>query len=313
VVVPTWVGFVWMGAFGLLLVTALATDALVGLLALVLERRPEWTQVQAWAIPLVVSPVLLLGVRAARGTPRVEKLTVPIKGLGKELDGFRIVQITDIHIGETLHRRHLQRIVDQVNALSPDAVAVTGDLVDGTPRRLEHDIAPLGELKGKHGVYFVTGNHEYYHGGPAWERHVAKLGLTVLHNSHRVVEVGAAKLLIGGVPDLEAGNVLPAHAPDAQRAFAGSPQGAPRVLLAHQPRFAKRAQGLGVQLQLSGHTHGGQIFPFMFFVRLQQPVIAGFHILWGVPTYTSKGTGYWGPPVRVGTSCEVTEITLRSA
>jgi predicted MPP superfamily phosphohydrolase len=142
---------------------------------------------------------------------------------------------------------------------------------------------------------------------------VAKLGLTVLHNSHRVVEVGAAKLVIGGVPDLEAGNFLPAHAPDAQRAFAGSPQGAPRVLLAHQPRFAKRAQGLGVQLQLSGHTHGGQIFPFMFFVRLQQPVIAGFHILWGVPTYTSKGTGYWGPPVRVGTSCEVTEITLRAA
>jgi uncharacterized protein len=312
VLVPTWVGFLWMGAFGLLLVTALASDVLVGALSLVLERQPHWVQVQAWAIPVVVGPALLLGVRAARGTPRVERLTVPIRGLGKELDGFRIVQITDIHIGETLHRRHLQRIVDQVNALAPDAVAVTGDLVDGTPRHLGEDIEPLGELKGKHGVYFVTGNHEYYHGGPAWERHVAKLGLTVLHNSHRVVEVGGAKLVIGGVPDLEAGNFLPEHAPDAGKAFAGAPQGAPRVLLAHQPRFAKKAQGHEVQLQLSGHTHGGQIFPFMFFVRLQQPVISGFHTLWGVPVYTSKGTGYWGPPVRVGTSCEVTEITLRA-
>ena len=177
---------------------------------------------------------------------------------------------------------------------------------------MAHDLEPLADIKGKHGVYFVTGNHEYYHGGPAWERHVAKLGLTVLHNEHRVVEVGSARLVIGGVPDLEAGNFLPDHAPDAARAFAGSPEGAPRILLAHQPRFAKRAQNLGIQLQLSGHTHGGQIFPFMFFVLLQQPVISGFRVLWGVPVYTSKGTGYWGPPVRVGTSCEVTEITLRA-
>jgi uncharacterized protein len=311
--VPTWVGFLWMGAFGLLLVTALASDVLVALLSLVLERKPEWRQLQALAIPLLVGPVFLLGVRAARGTPRVEKLTVPVKGLGPELDGFRIVQITDIHIGETLRREHLERIVRVVNGLNADAVAVTGDLVDGTPRRLTHDIAPLADLKGKHGVYFVTGNHEYYHGGPAWERHVAKLGLTVLHNEHRVVEAGASKLVIGGVPDLEAGNFLPDHAPDAKKAFEGAPEKAPRVLLAHQPRFARKAQGLDIQLQLSGHTHGGQIFPFMYFVRLQQPVIKGFRVLWGVPVYTSKGTGYWGPPVRVGTSCEVTEITLRAA
>lgn len=310
--VPTWVGFLWIGAFGLLLVTTLASDALVAALSLVLERRPEWARAQAFAIPGVVLPVMLFGFARARGTPRVEKLSVPIRGLGKELDGFRIVQLTDVHIGQTLHRRHLQRIVDQVNALAPDAVAVTGDLVDGSPRRIAHELLPLAELSAAHGVYFVTGNHEYYHGGPAWERHVSRLGLTVLHNSHRVVEKGSARLVIGGVPDLEAGNFLPEHAPDAAKAFAGSPEGAPRVLLAHQPRFARRAQGLGVQLQLSGHTHGGQIFPFMFFVRLQQPVIKGFHTLWGVPVYTSKGTGYWGPPVRVGSSCEVTEITLRA-
>jgi predicted MPP superfamily phosphohydrolase len=162
-------------------------------------------------------------------------------------------------------------------------------------------------------VYFVTGNHEYYSGGASWEAEVARRGLTVLHNAHRVVERGGAKLVIAGVTDLEGARFSPAHAPDLDAALRGTPEGAPRILLAHQPRFARHAQGKGIALQLSGHTHGGQIFPFMAFVRLQQPVVAGLKALWGVPTYTNRGTGYWGPPFRVGPSGEVTEVTLRAA
>jgi len=159
-------------------------------------------------------------------------------------------------------------------------------------------------------VFFVTGNHEYYSGGAAWEAEARALNMTVLHNEHRVIEQNGAQLIIGGVTDLEGARFSPSHAPRSDLAFAGAPAGAPRVLLAHQPRFAEVAAAEKVSLMLSGHTHGGQIFPFMFFVKLQQPVIGGFATLWGVPTYTSNGTGYWGPPFRIGPRGEVTEVTL---
>ncbi len=165
-------------------------------------------------------------------------------------------------------------------------------------------------MRAQHGVFYVTGNHEYYHGGSAWEAEGRKLGFTVLHNEHRLVADG--KLVIGGVTDLEGGRFSEAHTPRVDLAFAQAPAGVPRVLLAHQPRFAKHAKNAGVSLMLSGHTHGGQIFPFMVFVRLQQPVVRGLEMIHGVQTYTSNGTGYWGPPIRLGPRGEVTELILRA-
>jgi len=304
-----WFGFVWMGAFGLLFVGTAFSDLVLFIAGRLTTVEASWLSLRAGAVWGVVVPALAYGFSVSR-RPETRRITIDVPGLDPSLDGFRIAQISDVHIGETLGRDFAQKVTDQVNALKPDLVAVTGDLIDGSVSKLRDEVAPLGGLSGKHGVFYVTGNHEYYHGGAAWEAEGRRLGWQVLHNEHHVVADG--KLVIGGVTDVEGARFSEAHAPRVDLAFAQAPAGVPRVLLAHQPRFAKAAKDSKVSLMISGHTHGGQIFPFMFFVKLQQPVIGGFKVIDGVPTYTSNGTGYWGPPFRIGPRGEVTEITLRA-
>lgn len=304
-----WVGFTWMGAFGLLLSATAFSDLVLWGAGQVTTVGPDWLVWRALAVVGLVVPALGAGFVVAR-SPAIKRVTVPIKNLPKAFEGYRIAQISDVHIGETLTREFAEKVTATVNSLNADAVAVTGDLIDGSVAKLRDEVAPLAGLRGRDGVFYVTGNHEYYHGGSSWEAEGARLGMTVLHNQHVVVERDGEALVIGGVPDVEGGRFSAQHEPDAAKTFDGAPLGAPRILLAHQPRFAKRVKDTRVDLMLSGHTHGGQIFPFMFFVKLQQPVIGGFATLWGVPTYTSNGTGYWGPPFRVGPRGEVTEITL---
>lgn len=304
-----WVGFGWMGAFGLLLVGTAASD--LGLWLGSRNTDPLWLVWRAVAVAAVTVPTLVYGFWVGR-RPEIKRLTIDIPGLGAGLDGLRIVQISDVHIGETLGKKFAQHVADMVNSLKPDLVAVTGDMIDGSVARLRDEVAPLGTMQARHGVFFVTGNHEYYSGGSAWEAEARRLGMTVLHNEHRVIEQAGSRLVVGGVTDLEGARFSQSHVPSVDVAFSGAPTGVPRVLLAHQPRFAKAAAAHRVSLMLSGHTHGGQMFPFMFLVRLQQPVVGGFAVLSGVPTYTSNGTGYWGPPFRVGPRGEVTEITLRA-
>ena len=307
-----WGGMLWMGAFGLLLTATVMADVVGGVWRLV-GPAPLLARDKALAVVGVVVPAMLFAFRTARAPARVERVTVPVTGLGAGLSGMKVVQISDIHIGPTLDRRFMRRVVEQVNALQPDVVAVTGDLVDGSVTRLRDEVAPLAGLRAPLGVYYVTGNHEYYHGGASWSAEVARLGLTVLNNAHRVVERGGARLTVAGVTDLEGGRMDPSHACRPDVALADAPAGVPRLLLAHQPRVAVLAQGLGVDLQLSGHTHGGQLFPFMAFVKLQQPVIQGLATIAGVRVYTHRGTGYWGPPLRLGPAPEITELTLVSA
>ncbi|WP_430384425.1 metallophosphoesterase [Archangium violaceum] len=310
-----WGGMLWMGAFGLLLTATVAADV-VGWVWRLAGSAPEagvLARDKALGVVGVVVPAMLFAFRTARAPARVERVTVPVVGLGAGLSGMKVVQISDIHIGPTLDRSFMRRVVEQVNALKPDVVAVTGDLVDGSVTRLRDEVAPLAGLRAPLGVYYVTGNHEYYHGGAAWCAEVARLGLTVLNNTHRVVGRDGARLTVAGVTDLEGGRMDPAHACRPDVALAGAPQGVPRLLLAHQPRAALLARGLGVDLQLSGHTHGGQMFPFMAFVKLQQPVIQGMATIAGVRVYTHRGTGYWGPPLRLGPAPEITELTLVSA
>lgn len=304
-----WFGFVWMGAFGLLLVTTSLSDLGLYLASKFTVVEASWQTFRALGVMGVVIPSLLWGFYVSR-KPETRRVEVDIPGLDPSLDGFRIVQITDVHIGETLGRDFAKQVADHVNSLKPDVVAVTGDMIDGSVARLHEEVAPLGEMRAKHGVFYVTGNHEYYHGGSSWMAEGRKLGFNVLHNEHRVVANG--KLVIGGVTDVEGARFSEAHAPRVDLAFAQAPAGVPRVLLAHQPRFAKYAKDASVSLMLSGHTHGGQIFPFMVFVRLQQPVVRGLEVIHGVQTYTSNGTGYWGPPFRIGPRGEVTEIILRA-
>jgi predicted MPP superfamily phosphohydrolase len=247
----------------------------------------------------------------ARRSAKVVDVDIPLANLPAALHGFTIVQISDIHMGPTIKRDYLDAIVDSVNGLNADMIAVTGDLVDGSVRQLAAHTEPLSRLSSRHGTYFVTGNHEYYSGVNAWVVELRRLGLCVLMNEHVVLESSGASLLVAGVTDYSAHHYDLAHASDPQRALAGAPAGVHvKILLAHQPRSAASAARAGFHLQLSGHTHGGQFWPWNFFVRLQQPFTAGLNRLNDLWVYTSRGTGYWGPPKRFGAPSEITRLRL---
>lgn len=256
----------------------------------------------------------LIGYINARRVARVVNVDVPIANLPAALHGFSIAQITDIHVGPTIRRNYVERIVAAVNRLEADVIAITGDLVDGSVRELAAHVQPLAQLRARYGAYFVTGNHEYYSGERAWTNELRRLGLRVLMNEHVVLNHGDAKLVLAGVPDFGAHHFDPVNPSDPAAALAHAPTdvGA-KILLAHQPRSAPAAAAAGFDLQLSGHTHGGQFWPWNYFVRFQQPFTAGLDRLGSLWVYTSRGTGYWGPPKRFGAPSEITRIRLVAA
>jgi predicted MPP superfamily phosphohydrolase len=309
-----WSGVVTMGLFSSLFVLTLLRD----LLALPLAVVALWLPAPGWlapasalAVPVAAAVVTLWGYVNARRTARVVRVDVPIAGLAPELHGFSIAQISDVHVGPTIKRGYVEAIVARTNALQADMVAVTGDLVDGPVQHLAWHVAPLAGLRSRHGTFFVTGNHEYYSGAQAWVDELRRLGLQVLMNEHVLLRHGGASLALAGVADFGAHNFEAAHRSDPQAAIAGAPADARvRVLLAHQPRSAIAAARSGFDLQLSGHTHGGQFLPWRWFVRLQQPFTAGLHRWQGMWVYTSRGTGYWGPPKRLGAPSEITHLRL---
>jgi predicted MPP superfamily phosphohydrolase len=331
----SWVGLLLMGLFSslfvltalrdVLLLAAWAVDALTVELPLTSLRT-----LSAELTPLLALLVTTLGFLNARRTPAVVRVDVPIVGLPPALHGFTLAQISDIHVGPTIKQGFLQRIVATVNTLGADVVAITGDLVDGKVAELAAHVAPLAGLQSRHGTYFVTGNHEYYSGAHAWIAELRRLGLTVLMNEHVVLYHSShgkgsavdaqddsqtvAPLVLAGVNDFTAHHFDPAHRSDPALALQGAPPTAlVRVLLAHQPRSAQAALDAGFDLQLSGHTHGGQFWPWNLFVPLQQPFTAGLNRLQNLWVYTSRGTGYWGPPKRFGAPSEITALRLVAA
>ncbi len=253
------------------------------------------------------------GITAARQTPALKTVPVAISGLPGVFNGFRIVQITDLHVSPTIRRPYVERVVEMANGLQADIVVLTGDLVDGTVGQLAHDVAPLKHLRSARGNYFVTGNHEYYSGVTPWVQKVRELGFVVLMNEHRVIRRGSASLFLAGVTDYRAGNFVPDQRSDPFRAFGAVPAAGPRILLAHQPRSIFDAAAAGVDLQISGHTHGGQFFPWNMVIGLFQPFVAGLHRYKNTQIYVSRGTGYWGPPLRLGAPSEITLIKLVAA
>jgi uncharacterized protein len=312
-------GLLCLGAFSSLFLLTLGRE-LVLLAAWVAAQAGapldpgRWGVLTGRAVPLLAVLATVLGYVNARRTPRVVTVDIPIAGLPAALVGFTFVQISDIHVGPSIRRRHVQKLVNAVNRLEADVVAVTGDLVDGSVRELAPHVAPLAGLSGRHGRFFVTGNHEYYAGVHPWVDEVRRLGLQVLMNQHVVIERGGAQLVLAGVTDFMAHHFDETHRSDPQAAMAGAPAGAAvRVLLAHQPRTAPAAAEAGFDLQLSGHTHGGQFAPWMFFVRFQQPFTAGLHRVGRLWVYVSRGSYYWGPPKRLGAPSEIARLRLVSA
>jgi predicted MPP superfamily phosphohydrolase len=327
-----WVGLISMGWFSSMFVLTVARDAglLIAWLASALGGlQVRWDAGLPWsalAVLALATGTTLIGFINARRTASVKRVDIPIRGLPTALEGFTIAQLSDIHVGPTIKSAYIQRIVDAVNRLGADAIAITGDLVDGSVAELREHIAPLAGLRARHGTFVVTGNHEYYAGAHAWIDELRRLGLKVLLNEHVVLqtrnvrgaqndeELFESQLVLAGVTDYTAGHFDAAHQSDPHLAlFDAPPLVHTRVLLAHQPRSAPLAAQAGYQLQLSGHTHGGQFFPWNLFVPMQQPFTAGLHRLHDMWIYVSRGTGYWGPPKRFGAPSEITLLTLVTA
>jgi hypothetical protein len=308
-----WIGFVTMGFLSTLFVMTVLRDLLLLCVHLVLtaQKAASLTTPSArWALALAVF-CTLAGLIIARRRPRVVRIDIPVVDLPGALHGFSIAQISDVHVGPTIKRGFVERIVARVNGLNADLIAVTGDLVDGSVQQLSSHTAPLAGLIARHGAYFVTGNHEYYSGERAWTREIRRLGLTVLKNEHVVLAHDGASLVVAGVTDYGAHHFDPAQQSDPAAALHGAPADAgARILLAHQPSSAAAAANAGFDLQISGHTHGGQFWPWNLFVPYFQPFTAGLHRLRHLWVYVNRGTGYWGPPNRFGVPSEITHIRL---
>jgi uncharacterized protein len=311
--VLAWVGVLSMGIFSSLFVFTLLRDlVLLGAhLFLSAELAAALVVPSArWTVALTVF-VTLAGLLIARRRPRIVYVDIPVTGLPEALRGFSIAQISDVHVGATIKRGFVEGIVALVNGLQADLIAVTGDLVDGSVQQLSPHTAPLAGLAARHGVYFVTGNHEYYSGERAWTAEIRRLGLRVLKNEHVVLNHNGASLVLAGVTDLSAHHFDAAQHSDPEAALRGSPADAgAKILLAHQPNSAVGAAAAGFDLQLSGHTHGGQFWPWNLFVRFFQPFTGGLYQLKNLWVYVSRGTGYWGPPNRFGVPSEITRIRL---
>lgn len=312
-----WVGLLIMGFFSSLLVLTLMRDVLMASLLTVDTFFPRAVSIGRWridtsmAVPALALLSTAIGFFNARRVAKVVTVEIPIAGLPEALAGLTIVQISDIHVGPTIKQRYVDAIVDKVNRLEPDVIAVTGDIVDGTVARLAEHTRPLGRLRARYGTYLVTGNHEYYSGATQWIAEFRRLGLHVLINEHVVLEHNGTPFVVAGVTDYSAGHFDDDHRSDPHGAVHNAPAHARlKVLLAHQPRTALAAADAGYTLQLSGHTHGGQFFPWNFFVRFQQPFTAGLARIDDLWIYTSRGTGYWGPPKRLGAPSEITRIRL---
>ncbi len=324
--VLVWTGLLCMGLFSSLLVLSLVRDGVLLLAWITQSLGLHWDtfdlrHTSAHTVPVLALAMTVLGFWNARRTAAVVRVDVPVLNLPEALQGFTMAQISDIHIGPTIRTHYLQRIVNRVNSLGANMVAITGDLVDGSVNDLGHHIQPLAQLQSTHGTFFVTGNHEYYSGAHSWIEALQQLDIRVLMNEHAVIQhrkdsqdPESATVVVAGVTDYHAHYFDESHRSDPHAAVAQAPDKAVfKLLLAHQPRSATEAEKAGFDLQLSGHTHGGQFWPWGYFVRFQQPYTAGLHRRGRLWVYTSRGTGYWGPPKRFGAPSEITLLRLVAA
>ncbi len=278
------------------------------------SRRLFLARLAAGGALAVSGSVTGLGLGAALGDLRVPLVKVRLARLPSALSGFRIAVLADLHLGPVLGKEFLETVVARTNALKPDLIAIVGDLVDLPVERLKDEIGAIGRLRARQGVFFVTGNHEFYSGPDAWMNHLRSLGIVVLANQRVSISAGGSEGFdLAGVHDYSAGVFSADHRPDLDAALAGRDPARELVLLAHQPRQVFAAARAGVGLQISGHTHGGQIWPFGVLTRLSQPYLSGLHRhAKNTQIYVTRGTGFWGPPLRILAPPEISQIQLLS-
>ena len=276
-----------------------------------LSRKEFFIQASNKTIISAVTGLASYSLYQARKVANLTPVDIPLKNLPIDFDGFKITQITDIHVGPTIKKNYVEAIVDAVNSTKPDLVAITGDLVDGSVDALYSHVEPLKNLRSRYGNYFVTGNHEYYSGADAWVEAIHNLGIKTLMNEHVVLTKKKSHLILAGVTDYTAHRILPKHKTDPLKAIQDCEVDGCKIVLAHQPRSIYKVAEVGYDLQISGHTHGGQLFPYNFFIHLVQPFVEGLHRYKNTWIYVNRGTGYWGIPMRLGAPSEIAEITLK--
>jgi predicted MPP superfamily phosphohydrolase len=312
----TWIGQILLGLFICLLLFTVAADIISIALRffLSMDQQMLMEKITFFAVVGLTLLAAIGGLIQARLIgPRIYQVEVPLPNLPKNFDGFRLVQISDLHIGPTIGRRYIGSVVNKVNRLEPDVVILTGDIVDGPVTHLKSDLQPLLNLRSKYGHYLVTGNHEYYWDALAWLEEYRAVQLQPLLNEHVVFRREESHIVLAGITDYTAARMLPNHAYDVEKAFREAPTEAIKILLSHQPTPYEQVAAAGTHLQISGHTHGGQFFPGNVVVKAAQKYLKGLYRHKDMWIYVSRGTGYWGPPLRFIVPSEITLISLRRA
>jgi predicted MPP superfamily phosphohydrolase len=302
-----WPAYLWLGTSFYLVLALWSSDVVLLVLG---ASGIEAARARAMVVCAAVLSAIAIGTWSALRTPAVKRVEVAIDGWPPSLAGYRIVQISDIHVGSLIRRGFARRIVERCNALQPDLIAITGDLVDGSVRHYGEEVAPFAQLHAREGVYFVTGNHDHYSGADPWIRKLEELGITVLRNRRVALGGAAAQVELAGVDDVSSRRLDASGGYNLRAALQDWNRSTPLVLLSHHPSTFDEASAHGVHLQLSGHTHGGQLWPFNVMVRLQTRYVAGLYRRGRSQLYVSRGTGFWGPPVRVLAPAEITELVI---
>ena len=280
-------------------------------MALDADKREFLEKSLSIGILTLVGPATAYGFYSARKGPTIINQNIYLKNLPDSFENFTIAQISDLHVGPTIKKPYVEKVVNQISNLNPDLIAITGDMVDGSIDYLRKDLEPLSQVVASHGTYFVTGNHEYYSGAKRWLDETDRMGFTNLVNENRLITINDQSIALAGVNDYRAHQIIPSHRSNPQAALKGINSEKVKILLAHQPSSIFQANEAGFDLQISGHTHGGQFWPFTYPTKKANPYLSGLHNHNGTQIYVNSGTGYWGPPLRLGVTAEITLFKLK--